>query len=372
MGQPLTSEATGTVLIVGGYGLVGELIARQLRQRHPSLSLVIGGRSLEKANACAASLGSATAVSLDISAPDPLAAINPAPDLVVGAVNDEDDRLLMACVRRGIAFVDITRWSERTAVRDPWPDRSAHHGASRAGLRMDGGAVATATAQAARAFSRIDTVMLDILFSLSDQAGPDSLAAADRLTSPIPVWIDGMFRMVRPLSDPRTVRFASGRRTRTWRYDTPDQITNAFTLGARRVESRINYDNPWPIRLLRPLLITGVWRVLESPRLKSLRRALLYSPGKGGQHEVRVEIEGVSNHGALRNWCSVCPEPRGQAHLTASGAVNQVERCLGLNGRVRPPVGVSFPENAVDLAAGITALRQMGVMVALTSAPAPA
>ena len=372
MARQLSPSQPGPVLIVGGYGLVGALIARRLRDRHPSLPLMIAGRSHEKASACATRLAPATGIDIDVSAADPLESIPFPPAMVVCAVNDSCDHLMMACVRRGIAFVDITRWSERvlSAVLTLSGRTTTAPVVLASGWMA--GAVATATAAVAGAFSRVDTVMIDILFALSDAAGPDSLVAADRLTLPIPVWVDGEARAVRPLSDPRTVRFASGVRTRTWRYDTPDQITNVFVLGARRVESRINYDNPWPMRLLQPLLASGLWHLLETLGLASWRRTLLYSSGKGGRHEVQVEISGQSATGCPQLAVITLSDPQGQAHLTASGAVDQIERCLGLNGRARPPAGVSFPEHAIDAAVGVESLRQMGVSITLTTTPGSA
>ena len=51
--------------------------------------------------------------------------------------------------------------------------------------------------------------------------------------------------------------------------------------------------------------------------------------------------------------------------MTASGAVDQIERCLGLNGRTPPRPGAGFPEQAPDLDLGIAALRTMGVEIRL-------
>lgn len=359
-----TSETTHEfALIVGGYGLVGNLIAQRLRARHPTLPIAIGGRSIEKAATCAGRLTLAKAVRIDVADVDPLASITPLPAIVVGAVNDINDQLMMSCVRRGIAFVDITRWSDRVigaVLRLTAQPMTAPVILSSGWMA---GAVATATTSTATRFKEIDSIKIDILFALADAAGPDSLAAADRLTAPISTWVDGENQTTLPFTSARRVRFANNYVTNTYRYDIPDQTTAAFALNARRVESRVNYDSPWPMRLLRPLLAAGIWRLLETPYLEGLRRALIYSPGPGARHEVRVEIAGRSSDGMPRRSVVTLIDPKGQAHMTASGAVDQIERCLGLNGRDRPAIGVSFPEHVSDPLAGVQALREMGVLV---------
>ncbi|MEI6723138.1 MAG: saccharopine dehydrogenase, partial [Betaproteobacteria bacterium] len=335
----------------------------------PGLRLVIAGRDLDKARRSAAGFSPATGVRVDVADADPLAHLDFTPDLVVGAVNDVRDQLLLACVRRGIAFIDITRWSERmrTAVMRLSGEKPTAPVLLASGWMA--GAVATVTSYAARSFSRLDTVMIDILFSTSDAAGPDSLAAADRLSSPIPLLAAGEERLVKSFSDPRSVTFADGYSTHTWRYDTPDQTTLAVLLGVGEVSSRINYDNPWPLRLLRPLLALGVWKVLELSGLKDFRRSLLYSPGSGGRHEVRVELVGAGADGMPKKQVASLIDPAGQAHMTASGAVDQIERCLGLNGRAPPGPGTGFPEQAQDLDLGLAALASMGVDIRFTQEP---
>ena len=61
------------ILLIGGYGIHGEKIARLLRRRHPRLPLLIGGRTPEKADALAGLLGNAEGVKIDLY--DPLLGI---------------------------------------------------------------------------------------------------------------------------------------------------------------------------------------------------------------------------------------------------------------------------------------------------------
>ncbi len=100
-----------SVLIVGGYGVVGQQIARLIRQRHPDLAIALGGPNPAKAESLASELGNARSIRIDVEQARPLQEFTPR--AIINAVNDPRDQLLMDAVRRGIPLVDITRWTDR-------------------------------------------------------------------------------------------------------------------------------------------------------------------------------------------------------------------------------------------------------------------
>ena len=54
------------ILIAGGYGLVGSMIARHIRQAGFDAELILAGRTPERGLALASELGRAHAIRLDI------------------------------------------------------------------------------------------------------------------------------------------------------------------------------------------------------------------------------------------------------------------------------------------------------------------
>ncbi|MCP5066662.1 MAG: saccharopine dehydrogenase, partial [bacterium] len=102
----MTVQNSGAILVVGGYGVVGAQIVRLLRKRNAEVPLWLGGRNPEKGKALAEELGNATPVHLDAEATDPLGELSAPPELVLTAVNDPGDRVLLAAVRAGIPIVD--------------------------------------------------------------------------------------------------------------------------------------------------------------------------------------------------------------------------------------------------------------------------
>lgn len=60
---------TGQVLLVGGSGNVGRAAVTWLRERHPGVPLLIGGRNLQAASDIAQEAGGAEAAAIDLDAP---------------------------------------------------------------------------------------------------------------------------------------------------------------------------------------------------------------------------------------------------------------------------------------------------------------
>lgn len=350
----------GPVLIAGGYGVVGAQVARLLRERHPRLPLLLGGRRPERGAALAAELGEAEAVAIDLGAPgDPLAAVRQRPAAILCVVNDPADRLLAAAIEHGIPIADITRW---TALVHRALARCAATPPSAPVLLASGwmaGIVPLAVAWAARDLAPLDRVDVAIRYAMADRSGPDSVEYVDRFAERFETTIDGVQQRVAGLSDPRTVTFADGSKGRVHRLDTPEQLTLPATLGARTVATRIGFDSASATAGLAALRRLGVLRALSHPRLTGLRRALLHQPGDGGTALVRIDLTTA----APATRTIHLSDPLGQSHMTAAGAVVAVERLLALDGAPPEPAGPRFPEQHPAPDAAIAALRASGVEV---------
>ncbi|MEK6540811.1 MAG: saccharopine dehydrogenase [Pseudomonadota bacterium] len=351
------------ILIVGGYGVVGAQVAALLAGRNPQLEIWIGGRSLEKASNVAKAFPNARGVQIDADAADPLAEFAEMPDVILAVANDDDDHLLLSAARRGIAFIDIARWTERM------------HGAI---ARLESvkltapvilasgwmaGVAATVAAQLATGMAKIDTITIDILYALKDKAGPNSVAYMDRLNIPFTIYSGGKPRSVMPMTDARTVNFSEGRTLDCYRLDIPEQFTLVRNLGAAGVSSRITYDDVTAIKLMLFLIRSRIWAILSWNIFAKVRHALLYNPGEGAPQETVLEVSGEAHDGKSASHRVTIFDALGQTHMTAAGAVSQVERVLGLSGRVPPPHGVSFPEQLTDHAEAMTAHMEMGVSI---------
>ncbi|NMO14577.1 saccharopine dehydrogenase [Pyxidicoccus fallax] len=338
------------MVLAGGYGVVGAEVARMLRARHPSLPLVLAGRTPARGEALASEVG-ASLQTMDLSGPSPL---DFSARAVVTLVNDPTDRLLRACLQAGIPFVDITRWTARVqqalALAAVEPPRAPVVFAS----GWMGGLVPLVGAALARELGGASVIETAILYDLADRAGEDSIEFMDRLHVGFEVTEEGQRRVVEPLTGARRVELA-GRPRRVVRLDTPEQLTLPLVLGARTVSTRIGFTDESATLAFQALQGLGLFHLLRGERFRSLRRALLRGSGKGGRAVVHVE---VSSPGGTR--AATLVDARGQAHLTATGATLALERALGLDGDA-PPRGVAFPEQTPSPERALAALRSLGV-----------
>ncbi len=357
----------GAVVIVGGYGVVGAQIVQMMSRRHPGLPLVVAGRSLEKAADCARAFTSARGMRIDVSEGDPLAGLPDETGIVVAAVNDPANALMRAAIRRGIPYLDITHWTERLLPAVVEATALAPRAPVVFASSWMAGVPGLIAAHLAGSFGSVDRIDLSILYALKDKAGPNSVEYADRLAEPFRVFEDGRWVAVKPLSGAKVARFPGGASARTHRFSTPDGVILPYATGARSVGVRITYDDPGTTRLMAFLIRSGIWNAISGPWFKALRHALLYNPGPGAPHEVVIEIEGRDAAGEAGRIEASIRDPQGQTHLTALGAVAQIECILGLSGTHARSTGVSFAETDANAAWIIAFLRSEGVEIAVST-----
>ena len=354
-----------TILIPGGYGIIGQQIIQILHQRHPDLPLVLAGRSPEKAQQLVKDFPNVSTAKIDLGNPNPLKTFDGKPRAILAVVNDPYDYLLHDAIQAGIPYLDITRWTER--VRHAIAQKvvkTANAPVIFSSAWMAGVAPVVAAA-AARQLKRVDSIDINVLFSLKDKAGPDSAEYMDRLSIPFAVQIDGKQEIVHPMSDPKQVTFPGGFKAKTYRFDSPGQLSMPQTMGAKTVAARIAFDEVFSTWFLATLVRSGIWKLLSGERFTKLRRSLLYNPGDGGSHELVIELFGVDDNNQPKTVTATVADPEGQTHLTALGAVTQLERLLGLSGNPVPANGIVFPETMPQLDGALKLLRDFGVSIVI-------
>lgn len=346
-----------TLLIVGGYGLVGKQVARLLRQRHPDLGLVLGGRHPEQASEFAASIG-ATTVAIDTSAKQPLSSLLERPTAVLASVSDPTDQLLIDAAGQGLPYADINRGGH-ASVLDATIAIAGE--VPRAPVLLSGswmaGVATLLTAAAVRELGEVVRVDITALASSDDEVGPDSQGFGHRLAWPYYPMRGGKREAAHPLTGVRKVRCADGNVRPAALVGTLEQTTLPRTLNVPTVETRLALQDTASLYALIGLKRTGILRALTRPFLHSTRAALLERPGAGDFAGITVTAQGPE-----RSVTVDVLDPHGQAHLSAVGAVLAAERVLGLAGHRLPP-GLSFPEQSADPRGDLAALRAAGVVV---------
>lgn len=335
---------------MGGYGTVGGDLTRLAA---PSWPLLLTGRTPERGRALADEVG-ASVQRWDLSDPEPFTAKVRA---VISTVNDPDDRVLLAALRGGVPYVDITRWTARlqraTAVAAVTPPTAPVLLSS----SWMGGVTGLVTAALAYELGGAAAVEIAIRYDLKDRAGTDSVEFMDRLGLDYEVTEGGRRQMIMPLSGAGTVTIG-GHRTKVARIDTPEQFTLPLVLGVDTAITRIGFSANSSTSTLLALRRTGFFRWGRGDRFESTRRSMLYSPGEGGSALLRIDVRGRDGE---RRTATVT-DPAGQAHLTALGGLLGLRRVLGEDG-AEAPRGVVFPEMTPLPQDVVSAVEKAGVRV---------
>ena len=354
-----------SVLIAGGYGVVGQQIAEAIRANHPELPIVIAGRNPEKGQALADSLGNASVLSLNMEQSNPLK--NSKPRAVLAAVNDPNDYLLLDAIKKGIPYLDITRWTERLREAVEVTKKENLKAPVMFSSAWMAGVAAVVTRELIKNTKSINNIDIAVLYSLKDKSGPNSTEYMDRLATPFEVTINGESKQVYPYTDHKKITFPSGYSAKAYRFDTPDQFTLPKTTNATTVSARIAFDDAISTCLLVMLTRSGIWKLFSGERFKSLRQSILFNPGKGANHEIVIQAQGIDAAGKPLNLRATVLAPKGQTHLTAVGAAIQLDRLLGLDGALPPSPSIIFPDTDPQTSHALKVLRSSGIEVRLES-----
>ncbi|MGC5626641.1 hypothetical protein ACPYO6_00155 [Georgenia sp. Z1344] len=325
------------ILLAGGSGLIGRWTARHLRDAHPTVPLLIGGRDLSRARRVAEEVGAAEAVRLDLGAPDlglgdrPVAA-------VATLFRDGALSVLRLAQERGAGHIGISA----LGVHEMAPEVAASAARPHAAPIVLGAEwlVAATTIPAlhlAERFARVDRIRLAAVLDEQDAGGPAQVADLERAvgaTTPAMVRSDGAYSWLPEEDLGSIVRAADGTEMQAAALSPFDVVVLGTATGA----PDIRFD-----------LAEGV---------TSARRA-----GGALSTEILVELVGEDPQGRPLRLRQAVVHPQGQMSPTGLGVAMVLERLAGLGGGDPVPSGLHFPSQLLDPAAYLDRLRRSGAQI---------
>lgn len=345
-----------TVLVVGGYGIVGSYLTDLLAKRNRNVKVLVAGRNMGKAQLVASKITGAEAVVVDIDRENPLEYLYEMPDAIIVSVNDTHDHLLRQAIQRRIPILDIARWHERVeAAKQVYKEEDGN-----SPVILASGWVASVPSIVAKAHqtssSPFQNIDIDILLSLKDKTGPDSVTSFVDAHLPFHIWENGLKKEVKGFSSPKSVQFSECRVFTTHRMRCPEQATLVESGVTQGASVRIAFDSQMMNRTFACLIRAGIWRRLS----RQTRKSILQNSKNTNDalHEIIVSIKEKGKRIKI-----IVIDQVGQSHLTAVSAVCQLDRLLGLQGRIQPQHGVTFPEQATDVQMDLLAIQDMGVSI---------
>ncbi|MFC3126008.1 hypothetical protein ACFOD4_13140 [Pseudoroseomonas globiformis] len=313
--------SSAPILLMGGSGAIGGWTTRFLRDTQPDLPLLIGGRDRTKAEEAAARIGKAEGVPIDLSADD--LGLDGRPIRAV-AVLFSDNRIagLRFAQARGVPHLSIS-----SGIYEIAPEVAAYMHRPAVSPLVLGyewlvGATTVPALRFAKAFGRIDDIVIGALVDEQDTGGPAVAEDFERLNSTLPaaltrreggyIWRSGEDAKARFRAVDGTSMEASG-------FSSIDVAGLATATGAPNVQFNI---------------ATGI---------SSSRRR-----GEAMSTEIIIELAGEDHAGRALRTRHAIVHREGAAPLTGMGVAMILERLLGLDGAPATPPGLYFPYQLLD------------------------
>lgn len=330
------------VLLIGGHGVTGRSVVQVLRDRHPALPLVIGGRDLDRARTFAAGIG-AQAAAVDLGRPD-LGCDHLAASAVVVLAKDAGLHAMSWAQGRAIPYIGISSAAFEYGVDAAQAlARPLAAPVILAGHWFAGAVVASALDLASR-LDRVETVTAGVVIEGAAAAGPASGADFRRAGE----------------SCQRTLARLDG--AYVWQAEA-DSRGSFRRPGGERVDGKGSIS----------LDVVSIGAGTGAPNVRVLEAWGMTDgagSGGGGLDEVTVEVTGLAGGRPVAAWQSLALERDGSS-LTALCVVLLLERALGLDARAPAPPGLYGPETLIAPRTMVARLQAAGVRVQGGTSPPP-
>lgn len=323
-----------SVLLVGGYGVLGDALAKALRSRNPDLHITVAGRSPLRAKALAAYLGNAEGVAFDLD--DPSARF-PVGNWSAIAVLVKDYRL---------SFTDRARMhaspllSLSSGAFEIGPEmfhglRAAAAPIILASHWLAGGPVLAALELALRLDSVIEIDVGLFIDRSGGPSGPATTADFERISTACPSTLvrrGGRYEWVRGDAARACFERENGAPAEGSIAVSCDVMSLASATGAASVH------------------------VVEA-----FGQSLSAARGDGPADEISVRVSGIAADGTARELRRFLTAPRAPYGLTAITATLAIERMAGLRGDAALAPGLYPVDAIIDPISFLEAIEAMGV-----------
>lgn len=345
------------VLIIGGYGEVGDKVASLLYPKH-SYNLVIAGRNLGKATTLATQLGEGVeACAIDLSLETGFGDVLSNVKMVIMCIDCKNTLFLENCWAENIVYLDITASYNVIQQLESMSESVKAMGST---VLCSVGVAPGLTNLAAKLCleenqeaSDIDIV---IMLGLGEKHG---LAAIEwtlsQMNKDFTLFSGKGKKSVRNFDDPKTFYFPFNLGSNVaYRYNFSDQHTLLKTLSVENIETRMCFDSPTVSHLYHLLVKTKLSVLFNVYWIRRFVAKILRRFQFG--HELFcVYVQASSSNKVV----SYALYGKKEAEATAIVAATAAEKLL----KMSVPVGVFHIEQLFDTKEFISAAGELGLKI---------
>ncbi|MCQ6561366.1 saccharopine dehydrogenase family protein [Paenibacillus mendelii] len=334
------------IIVVGGYGHVGQTICRQLGELYPG-KVYAAGRNFTRAEQFSATTGGKVKpLQMNVSdgfEPDMANRVK----LVIMCLDQSDTAFVRSCFQYGIRYMDVSANHSFLAEVERLQEEACFYEVTAVlSIGLAPGLTNLLALQAKKLTDHVDTLDIAIMLGMGDQHGNAAIEwTVDNLAADFHVVKEGGEVAVQSFTDGRLTDFGAklGYR-RAYRFNFSDQHVLPRTLGVPNVSTRLCFDSAAVTGWIAGLRAVGLLRLLK---LKPVRRAVVARLGKirfgEDLYAVKIDAKGRKDHKAVYVECFL--HGRNEAQATAQAAAAVAERLYGSG----LPHGVYHIEQLFDL-----------------------
>lgn len=280
------------IVVIGGYGQVGQTICNRLGEKFPG-KVIAAGRSLDKAKAfCNTTKGKVLPLQLDINKPiDP--AVMEQAAVVVMCMDQQNTHIVELCAQTGTHYVDITASYPFFAQVERLDKNFAQSGSTALlSIGLAPGVTNLLALEAKKYISKDEKTDISILLGLGEAHGQAALDwTVGGMNETFTVIEEGKSRKVASFTEGKVVDFGArlGKR-KAYRFNFSDQQVLPTTLKIPTVSTRLALDSRFITALLGVSKKLGILKLLK---YRSIRRAVMALMGllAGGKPQFAVKVD---------------------------------------------------------------------------------
>lgn len=351
----IRSARADKIMLVGGYGGVGKLAARQLARHYPN-RLVITGRNFDRADNAAREVGHGTqARRIELGSAIPADVLDGV-GVVLVCLEQNDSRFAERCLASGIHYLDVSAdfgFLKQIEALDSVARKSGSSVVLSVGLSP--GLTNLMAVQATQMLDDVARIDIFLQLGLGERHGRASIEwLVDNFDALFSVYEGGRARGVRSFAKSKKIRFpreAWGRRA--YHFPFSDQITlgNAFRIPS--ISTWLCFDSRVVTTLFAVLARARLGRLLRRDPWRRWAVAVLGGLRSGSDRFV-VSVRARGTVSGRTSLVEIDVGGRTEASMTALIAAETVRLVV----EDKPPPGVHHIEQVMDIGFVAPALKR--------------
>jgi len=347
------------ILIVGGYGNVGRMIALELADLFPG-QVIVAGRNYDKATKLAESTGmKVLPMKLDVCNADAVYALPDDIRLVIMCIDLPNAAFVKNCLLRGIHYIDITANYELLCGIESLDSEAREGNATTVvSVGLAPGLTNLLAAHCKSRFEQVECADIFVLLGLGEAHGEAAIRwTIENFNCAFSIQEKGATRVVESFAEGKQTIFPQGINKRTaYRFNFSDQQVIPRTLDIPSASTWLCFDSALMTSLFALSKKISLLGMLRFKVVRELMIGILKTLHFGSDiFAVKVSAKGIAEGKELSYECAV--SGHGEARCTAL-ITSHVAASL-FTGSF--PAGVFHIEQLFDPAQVITTLKEKGI-----------